>query len=382
MNNHIRIHAITLFVFAALSTEARADTDCADDFRRQISGLSSFLQASDAIIIEDTKALSERDRQHYFSKLSMELTRHMQKADADMLTPCGMIADDRYAEAWNDYRMSQLGLAGIKIKRGRTHGFDIGRRLIDVADFSGDRHTHKVPFILSYSKDRLSGESSLSALGTVAYRIDGLASEHRFYTALAVNSADPVEESIVNLGYKATWRNVFDRSADKSGDRWIDDLETSFGVEWNTDRDFRRRAYSASIQFTPGIDDIGAGGYVNRAAGFQYVWGPSLKIAAGNVIDANGHAGFAAMKDNGGFVQATPVISASIGHVRFPKLQLGLEYGHTFDLSDGMHKGFFGVSASYKLTDSVRMTAIYQRGYEPPFFQEIDQVLFGFGITY
>ena len=378
MHITLRIAFAAACLLAACPARAAEDNDCIQAHTAFITSFHEFLAADAAFAELLAEIESPRARGTTALERIDAVKRYVAENHDAMMTDCGTIMPERYAEAWRLYRINMLGVEVDQTGNIRRNRVSFGRKLIDSDDFGSNAFMHKVPFLVSYHDDKVSDESGLSVLGDVAYQFGALALQHAFTGSFDVDTTEPVEESTVEIGYGMTWVRAYGAH----GERFIDETETTFGVTWFTDRDFKRKAYGADLTLTPSIDSIGAGNYIRQAGPFDYAWAPSIALSAGHVIEANGNEAFIAMQDAGTYVQATPALSLSFAPRSLPKLQFVAEYAHTFDLKHGRDAGMLAGSLNYQIIGPMSLTVVYREGHEAPFFKKTHDYLFGVGIKY
>ena len=377
------ITVATLSAAAHLSAFA-AEPTCIDAHAKEMSSLYSIISKDESIAdelanIHSTEVNSDDLRQKHVIDYISNLRFYIAENQKKLMTPCGVIASGEEGTAWTLYRSNLLGIKLDPDGNPQKQGFDIGRRLVDKANFSSERYTHKVPFLISYRNDKVSDESGFNILGDIGYRFSvNLSGWHAISASIDVDTTKSVADSTVDIGYGRTWIAIHG----KDQERFFDETVTELAMVWNTDRDFKRKAYSAQLSVTPAIDSIGAGGYINDKGPFVWAWSPSIVLTAGHVINANGNDEFLAIQQAGSFVQAAPAVAISISPRNHDKLQFVVGYARTFDLKSGRDEGMLQAGLSYQLIGPASLTAVFRKGYESPFFKEVNDYLVGIGIEY
>lgn len=268
----------------------------------------------------------------------------------------------------------------------------VGRKLADALD--PRRRESGVPFAISYTDDRASGEDNFVAAGEITYvpspRVrDGRSSLARVVLptiGFDLSTSKPANESSISIGAPIRW---FKSNQAPPDQRLIDDWSWVVEPKYNTDRDFRRDAYELNFGATLSSkrlwragQNIEFGGDASKPGDeWQFHWKPSLSMETGSVTDAGGNAKLALVEADGEYVRMAPNVAVKL---RLPfsnaRFSLAGSYTQRFDLTESWSRGLGTLSVLYDLSSNVALTLTRRKGRKPPDFAETDDVLLGIGV--
>ncbi|MBD9437328.1 hypothetical protein IB223_14590 [Pseudoxanthomonas sp. PXM03] len=329
--------------------------------------------AEDLGVIREFGGKTKVQRERAELKLAIELVDAAEKQDSRLVTESGAIRGGDYHVILRAHPSAVLEI--VEKDEPGPSGLSVGRKLVDNADPSTAKLNEKVPFLVSYRNDREGEDSGLTVLGKIEYKWgSGLPVQQTVFTDIDSSTKDDRIKSSITFGYSYSLL-----TKDVPGELF-DDAESIFGFEWNTDRGFRRKAYAAHYTFIPSSEMLGAGYRSGRT--WDIAWQPSVSLQVGNVIDAAGNEALEKRESDGGFARVAPSFSLATTPQRFPKLSFGISYLHTWDLTHRWDRGLLEASATYSLSKGTFVTLVHRYGAKKISFDDIDETLFGIGVTY
>jgi hypothetical protein len=310
-------------------------------------------------------------------------------ADDVLTTYCTPICERLRTDEWTELEQD-AARRQAEAERGKRglFGLTFAREVTDAPNPRGDKF--KGPFILSYVHDEEPDEGvskdQISILGGVRYPLLG----HDLGNGLTVTVQPGIdadapggkgpEERSLTLGVPIglTWTPDL---------RFLESLTLGVTPKFNTDWPFERRVYEMSLSLSPTSAPLAIGfvrpprilrnGRMPWASG---VWQPSVSLELGDVADPGKNEDLIALE--GSYSRVAPRAQVTL-YPTFLSYRLRLTWDGTrrFDLDGWDHRDLMETRLSYDLllNGTAQFSIMHRRGYKPPAFARINQVVVGFG---
>ncbi|MDR3385600.1 MAG: hypothetical protein P4L92_01000 [Rudaea sp.] len=262
----------------------------------------------------------------------------------------------------------------------------IGRTLTDTDD--PNAKPIPVPFIASIQQDHDAHQTTTGLYGTLKY--DFLHSTSPVLSTLDAtlsvdsNTSQDNSKSSVVAGIDYVAITGSNEPADL-----FQEFSWKVSPQYQTDRDFDRRAYEVTASVAGKSLALGRMGYLTYSNGdpgpdnsFRFFWQPSIGLDIGRVDNAAGNSQLEIVKKDGTYVRLVPSVSAElIPDFISENLVLEFSYRHRYDLTQGWDRGYAELSVLYHLSKNAYLTALYRYGRKDVTFDPINTVLFGIGFS-
>jgi hypothetical protein len=310
-------------------------------------------------------------------------------ADDVLSTYCAPVCERLQIDDWIEFGQDEA-LRRAEAERGKRSLFGLSfmREVTDAPNPRGDKF--KGPFILSYVHDEEPDEGvskdQISVLGGVQYpMLDHKLSGNTTITIQPGIDADapggkgPEERSLtLGLPVGFTWT---------PDSKFLESLTLGVTPKFNTDWPLERRVYELSLSLSPTSAPL-AIGFVyprrirrdGRMPWASVVWQPSVSLEVGDVADPGKNEDLIARE--GTYRRLAPRAQVVV-YPTFLSYRLRMTWDGTrrFDLEDNGHRDLMEARLSYDILvgGTAQFSVVHRRGYKPPAFERVNQVMLGFG---